>query len=107
MLKSLRPIYFLKIRLPDFLCNEFLIKMYKLLQNYLMVKDNNPFTRTSRLVRVAREPFNFKIDHFKLRVAAVIWLKYCRHGVKHNLINQSLMCVCILLMSIYFTIIDI
>ena len=82
MLKSLRPIYFLKIRLPDFSCNEF-------------------------LMRVAREPFNFKIDHFKLIVAAVIWLKYCRHGVKHNLINQSLLCVCILLMSIYFTIIDI
>ena len=34
VLKSLNPIYFVKIRLPDFLCNEFLIKMYRLLQNY-------------------------------------------------------------------------
>ena len=30
----LSPIYFIKIRLPDFLCKEFLIKMYGLLQNY-------------------------------------------------------------------------
>ena len=33
-LKSLSPIYFVKIRPPDFLCNEFLIKMYRLLLNY-------------------------------------------------------------------------
>ena len=33
-LKSLNLIYFVKIRLPDFLFNEFLIKMYRLLQNY-------------------------------------------------------------------------
>ena len=30
--KLLNPIYFVKIRLPDFLCNEFLLKMYRLLQ---------------------------------------------------------------------------
>ena len=29
------PIYFVKIRLQDFLCYEFLIKMYRLLQNYI------------------------------------------------------------------------
>ena len=33
-LKSLGPIYFVKIRLPDFICNEFLIKMYRFLQNF-------------------------------------------------------------------------
>ena len=32
--KSLSTIYFIKIRLPDFLCNEYLIRMYRLLQNY-------------------------------------------------------------------------
>ena len=32
--KSLSPIYFFKIRPPDFLCNEFLIEMYRLLQKY-------------------------------------------------------------------------
>ena len=34
ILKSLSPIYFVKIRLPDILCNEFPIKMYRLLRNY-------------------------------------------------------------------------
>ena len=33
-LKSLSPIYFVKIRPPDFLCNEFFIKMYRFLQTY-------------------------------------------------------------------------
>ena len=32
---------------------------------------------------------NFKTEHFKLIVAAVI--KYCRYGVKHNSINQSIL----------------
>ena len=32
--KSQSPIYFVKIRPSDFLCNEFLIKMYGFLQNY-------------------------------------------------------------------------
>ena len=33
-LKSPSPIYFVKIRPPDFLCNEFLIKIYRHFQNY-------------------------------------------------------------------------
>ena len=36
-------IYFVKIRPPDFLCNEFLIKMYRLLQNYTL--KSVPFQR--------------------------------------------------------------
>ena len=39
-LKSLSPIYFVKIRPSNFLCNEFLIKMYRLLQFYTSFKDN-------------------------------------------------------------------
>ena len=35
-LKSLSLIYFVKIRPPDFLCNEFLINIYRLLQNYTL-----------------------------------------------------------------------
>ena len=42
----------------------------------------------SRLVRAARETFTN--DHLLLIVAAVIWLKYYRYGVKHNIINQSI-----------------
>ena len=34
-LKSLSPISFVNIRLREFWCNEFLIKMYRLLQNYI------------------------------------------------------------------------
>ena len=33
-LKSLSPIYFVKVQLPDYLCNEFVIRMYTLLQIY-------------------------------------------------------------------------
>ena len=32
--QSLSLIHFVKIRLPDFLCKEFPIKMHRLLQNY-------------------------------------------------------------------------
>ena len=31
----------------------------------------------------------FQPDHFKLIVAAVLWLKYCRYGVEIYKINQS------------------
>ena len=40
----------------------------------------------SRLVRAARETN----DHCLLIVAAVIWPKYCQYGVKHYIINQSI-----------------
>ena len=33
---------------------------------------------------------NFTNDHRLLIVAAVIWPKYCGHGLKHYIINQSL-----------------
>ena len=32
----------------------------------------------------------FHPDHFKLIVVALIWLKYCRYGVKIYPINQSI-----------------
>ena len=42
--KSLSPIYFVNILPPDFLCNEFLIKMYRLTKLHLRLlypfKDN-------------------------------------------------------------------
>ena len=44
----------------------------------------------SRLARVSKETLNFKTDHFELIVAAVIWPKYYRYGVKHYPINQSI-----------------
>ena len=34
----------------------------------------------------------FTNDHRLLIVAAVIWPKYCRYGVKHYIINQSISC---------------
>ena len=34
VLKSPSPIYFVKNRPPDFLCYKFLMKIYRLLQNY-------------------------------------------------------------------------
>ena len=51
-LKSLSPIYFVNIQLPD-LCYEFLIKMHRLLQNY-----------------------TFEIEIFTLSKITNIWCKY-------------------------------
>ena len=33
---------------------------------------------------------NVTTDYFKLEVATITWLKYCRYGVKHYPINQSM-----------------
>ena len=40
----------------------------------------------SRLVRAVRETN----DHRLLIITTVIWPKYCRYGVKHHIINQSI-----------------
>ena len=48
----------------------------------------------SRLVRAARETSKIsKLITFNRRglVAAIIWLKYCRYGVKHYQINHSIL----------------
>ena len=64
-----------------------------------LVRDNNPLGTQKtvsldveeeyRLERGAGKLQNFQTDHFKLTVAAVIWLEYRRYGVKHYQINQS------------------
>ena len=60
------------------------------------VKDNNPFgTRKTVSLDFDEEKArkglqNFTTDYFKLIVAAVTWLNYCRCGVKLYQINQSI-----------------
>ena len=39
---------------------------------------------------VARKLQNFTNDHRLLILAAVIWPKYCRYGVKHHIYDQSI-----------------
>ena len=51
------------------------------------VKDNNRLS-TQKTVSLDFEEDFFKIDPFKPIVAADVWLKYCRYGVKHYPINQ-------------------
>ena len=51
------------------------------------VKNNNPLG-TQKTVSLNFEEKNFQTIHFQLIDAAVIWLKYCRYGVKHFPINQ-------------------
>ena len=72
-LKSLGLIYFVKIRLPDFLCNEFLIKMYRLLQDYTFeICTLSKITNTCCNYNIFTSRSLFTIDK-KVDTRAVYW----------------------------------
>ena len=49
-------------------------------------------SKKSRLVRAARETSEFLNWSLLTYSRPVIWLKYCRYGVKHYPINQLIIC---------------
>ena len=67
-------------------------KIYCIFVHTKIVKDEfHWISMKSRFVRAARETSKFHNYLGLLIVAAVIWSKYCRYGVKHYIIDQSIL----------------